>query len=280
MDAAKTWIAVWFAISLCGCAANTQGGVAYVKASDVIDELKDELAVVDKSSVDEQILVPKTSCGKSLDSEHNAVHVSAEFDSADVVLKTIATNSVAGTASVAKLPLGVVLVGTSAILTHTDIRTQQVTYSLSADPSLLFDEGADAAESKSNQPFTPGASGYIQIYRVGEKTPPIDSVSPDNDTDANSHPHLIADAILAARDQILAIDHARKPCLLPTKVKVQIDFQVQQKTDVKGDIGFLTFLDVGSEIIRQKEAAHSMIVTFTLKGSSVALQQSDSDQTM
>jgi hypothetical protein len=50
-------------------------------------------------------------------------------------------------------------------------------------------------------------------------------------------------------------------------VKVQIEFQVQQKADVKSDVGFLVFADVGVEGIAQRETANSLIVTFAVSGS-------------
>jgi hypothetical protein len=55
---------------------------------------------------------------------------------------------------------------------------------------------------------------------------------------------------------------------VPSKIKVEIDFQVQKKLDVKGDVAFLFFLDVAGESVRQREAANSITVTFDLTGSS------------
>jgi hypothetical protein len=182
-----------------------------------------------------------------------------------VTLKTVATDTLTGTATAARIPLGVVLVGFSGSLTRTTIRTQQVTYTLGKDDRTI-EEREKIADTVENKDFKPGEGGYIPIHRIGESNNKV-----VNSEATASVPHPIATAILAARDQILAIDHARRPCLLPTAVKVEIDFQVQKKLDVKGDVGFLVFADLGGESITQRETANSMTVTFSLEGSSVGL---------
>lgn len=161
--------------------------------------------------------------------------------------------------------MGVVLVGGSISFTDTAIRTQQVTYSLGPDPfwSRPSTESSFSA-SIPNQPFTPPADGQLTLHDVSAA-----ARRPGDITAAATGG--IVEAIFAVRDQILAIDHARKPCLLPTKVKVQIDFQVQQKTGIKSDVGFLVFADVGGERTRQRDATNSLAVTFSLAGSGTVL---------
>jgi hypothetical protein len=233
----------------------------YVYASDVINALKDELAEVESRPLNKEVEVPDGSCGIKVGNK-TTVLVSVSFDSADVVLKTVATDSAAVTGTAAKVPLGAVLVGGSASFTRTAIRTQQVTYSLGPDP--FWSPPARQSpfpEPAKNQPYEPPAGGQLTLHDVPIAPPSQRAASPPTT-------HGIAEALFAARDQFLAIDHARKPCLLPTKVKVQIDFQVQQKSDIKSDVGFLVFADVGGERISQRETANSLIVTFSLKGSS------------
>jgi hypothetical protein len=265
MDAKKVAIAgITLAFGTTGCVTTKIPDLAYVEASDVIDSLKDELAEVAKNPIDKQVLVAPDACGVE-DGDHKMVHVTIGFETADVTLKTVATDTLTGTAAAAKIPLGVVLVGFSGSLTRTTIRTQQVTYTLGKDNRSIAERKKSAPTVK-NKEFKPGQGGYIPIHRVGES-----QSKQVNGEAAAPVLHPIADAILAARDQILAIDHARRPCLLPTKVKVEIDFQVQRKLDVKGDVGFLVFADVGGESITQRETANSMTVTYSLAGSSVGL---------
>jgi hypothetical protein len=253
---------------MCGCIAITPKEVKYVQASDVINELKDELAQIEAQPASVAVIVPSDACGV-MQNGQRIVKVVAKFDTADIVLKTIATDATSAFGSVAKLPLGSVLLGGSFTYTHTDIKTQQSTYSLLHvdEPDLLSAIPTDS--SQTNKPFVPASGGYIPIYKVGSPTP-ITTLGGTAPEGVPPH-HQIADAILAARDQILAVDHARKPCVLPKQIKVEIDFQIQEKTDSKGDVGFLTFLDFGSETVRQREFAQSMIVTFSLVGSSEAL---------
>ena len=246
-----------------GCVSNRPPpDLKYVYASDVINALKDELAEVESRPLNKDVEVPDGSCGVKFGNK-TTVLVSVSFDSADVVLKTVATDSAAGTAAAAKVPLGAVLVGGSASYTRTAIRTQQVTYSLGPDPYWGRRPAEEPAfpEPAKNQPYNPPAGGQLTLHDVPVALPGHGVASPPAT-------HGIAEALFAARDQFLAIDHARKPCLLPTKVKVQIDFQVQQKTDIKSDVGFLVFADVSGERISQQETANSLIVTFSLKGSS------------
>jgi hypothetical protein len=265
MDAKQVVIiGISLALGTTGCVTTQVPDLAYVEASDVIDSLKDELAEVAKKPVDKQVLVASDACGVEVDG-HRVVHVTIGFESADVTLKTVATDTLTGTAAGAKIPLGAVLVGLSGSLTRTTIRTQQVTYSLGKDKRSITAQKR-GAPTVTNQEFKPGEGGYIPIHRAGETSSTVlDSGA------AGPVPHPIAAAILAARDEILAVDHARRPCLLPTKVKVEIDFQVQKKLDVKGDVGFLVFIDVGGESVTQRETANSMTVTFSLAGSSVGI---------
>lgn len=250
-------------VLLGGCMSNKPpGSIKYVYASDVINELKDQLAEVQARPLNKDVEVPDGACGVKLPNK-TVVHVEVSFDTADVVLKTVATDTNTGTAAAAKVPLGTVLIGASASYTRTTIRTQQVTYSLGPDPYWKRPPTESPfAEAAPNRPFNPPAPGELTVHKAG---------AAPNDQSKSSELGGIAEAIFAARDQILAIDHGRKPCLLPTKVKVEIDFQVQQKTDIKGDVAFLVFADIGGEHIKQRESANSLIVTFTLSGSSATL---------
>jgi hypothetical protein len=256
-------ISMWCLLLLGGCISNKPSeNIKYVYASDVINELKDQLAEVQARPLNKDVEVPDGACGVKHGNK-TVVHVEVSFDTADVVLKTVATDTNTGTAAAAKVPLGTVLIGASASYTRTAIRTQQVTYSLGPDPNWKRPPTESPfAETTANRPFNPPADGELAVHEAGAAS-----------GGQSKSPELggIAEAIFAARDQILAIDHGRKPCLLPTKVKVEIDFQVQQKTDIKGDVAFLVFADIGGEHIKQRESANSLIVAFSLSGSSATL---------
>lgn len=256
------------ALLLCGCVTITPKETKYVQASDVINALKDELADVEANPIDVEVSVPETECGVKNAQGQKVVHVIAQFQTADVVLKTIATDSTAASGAAAKVPLGAVLLGGSFTYTHSSIRTQQVTYTLLNDQGVT-DTGGGKQNPRANTPYAPGPGGYIPVYTTGQAV----RIARDGTylPAGLPTPHLIAQAIFAARDQILAIDHARKPCVIPSKVKVEVNFQIQDKTDAKADVAFFTFIDVGTESVRQREFAQSMVVTFTLGGSSASL---------
>jgi hypothetical protein len=252
------------AVGLTGCVTTGEADLSYVRASDVINSLKDELAFVDSHPIGKRITVSNESCG-DLKGDQKSVFVTGKFSTADVSLKTIATDTVTGTVAGSKLPLGAVLIGVSGSLTRSTIRTQLVTYTLTNVqlPAISMRR----VEEVPNITFAPADDGGLKVlhetFSTGGNRTEAAGLAPDN---IPKHP--IADAILAARDELLAIDHMRRPCLLPSKVKVEIDFQVQKKLDVKGDVAFLVFLDVAGESVRQREAANSIVVTFDLTGSS------------
>jgi hypothetical protein len=81
----------------------------------------------------------------------------------------------------------------------------------------------------------------------------------------------IAEAISAASKELLDVDHNALPCLKPQDVKVEIDFDVQKKSD--GSISLsVVFLKFGAENVYTNENFHSMLVTFDLTQSSLAVQ--------
>jgi hypothetical protein len=260
---AKKWIfGVAASAGLAGCVTTGETDLSYVRASDVINSLKDELAFVDSHPINKGIAVANEACE---DRDKRSVFVTGKFLSADVSLKTIATDTVTGTVAGSKVPIGAVLIGLSGSLSRSTIRTQQVTYTLTNASNNAV--SLARIEEAPNVPFAPAEGGGLKIrhetFSAGmngsEQAGPRSEIP---------QPHPMADAILAARDELLAVDHMRRPCLLPSKVKVEIDFQVQKKLDVKGDVAFLVFLDVAGESVRQREAANSIVVTFDLTGSS------------
>jgi hypothetical protein len=251
---------------LTGCVTTGEADLSYVRASDVINSLKDELAFVDSHPINKGISVSNEACG---DGDKRSVFVTGKFSSADVSLKTIATDTVTGTVAGSKVPIDAVLIGVSGSFARSTIRTQQVTYTLTNVQSPAI--SLPRIEEVPNIPFTPADDGGLRIRHETLSAGTTDAGAV-RVTEEGPKPHPIADAILAARDELLAVDHTRRPCLLPSKVKVEIDFQVQKKLDVKGDVAFLVFLDIAGESVRQREAANSIVVTFDLTGSSQSLR--------
>jgi hypothetical protein len=268
MHPTKWILSALAAVELAGCATTGVADLSYVRASDVINSLKDELAFVDSHPIGKRITVSNESCGDQKGDE-KSVFVTGNFQTADVSLKTIATDTVSGTVTGSKLPIGAVLIGVSGSLTRSTIRTQQVTYTLTNVQAPKVSRAR--VEEVPNIPFDPADNGGLKIRHETLSAGATDAGTAGV-TAENVKPHPIADAILAARDELLAVDHMRRPCLLPSKIKVEIDFQVQKKLDVKSDVAFLVFLDVAAESVRQREAANSMVVTFDLTGSSQSLR--------
>jgi hypothetical protein len=131
-----------------------EGDLSYVRASDVINNLKDELAFVDSHPINKRIAVLNESCG---DRDQRSVLVTGKLLSADVSLKTIATDTVTGTAAGSKLPLGAVLIGVSGSLTRSTIRTQQVTYTVTNASNNVV--SLARIEEVQNMPFAPADDG-------------------------------------------------------------------------------------------------------------------------
>jgi hypothetical protein len=84
----------------------------------------------------------------------------------------------------------------------------------------------------------------------------------------------IAEAFKAAVAQILMVDHNMRPCLVPTAVKVEVDFQISRKNDstlsVGPGIGKFKVISVGTEHIKQSDYTNSITATFKTEGSSAA----------
>jgi hypothetical protein len=73
----------------------------------------------------------------------------------------------------------------------------------------------------------------------------------------------IAEAVSAAAEELLKVNHNLKPCLKPQTVKVEIDFDVQKKKDGSLSITVVVW-KFGTERIATSEQYHSIVVTFDL----------------
>lgn len=73
----------------------------------------------------------------------------------------------------------------------------------------------------------------------------------------------IRDALEAAETQLLAVNHSALPCLKPQTVKVEVDFEVQEKLDVNPTLN-LVIVKVSTDTTKTNDATHSVVVTFDL----------------
>ncbi len=204
-----------------------------VPARDVINAVKEELApLADKSTA--TVTVKKGDC-----SANDTVAVVIEKTSVDIALKTVSTRTDSPTAGATNFPVGSVLLTANHTWSNTLISTQMTTYTLDIAPNSNV--GAYAIRSL---PIKPNDSDKTKLLPANLG---------------------IADAILAARDEILAVDHSLKPCVIPRTIKVEVDFQIERKNDTKFGISLIA-LGIGSEHIKQADFTNSIIATFTIKG--------------
>jgi hypothetical protein len=79
----------------------------------------------------------------------------------------------------------------------------------------------------------------------------------------------IAEAISAAAQELLKVNHDLRPCLKPQTVKVELDFDLQRKKDGSLSITVVIW-KFGTERVLTSQQYHSMVVTFDLtQGSSL-----------
>ena len=247
---------------LSACASTCE--LKYAPASDVINAVKQELDIIQQNVGSLKIEVPKDSCGSPSDMIFGEepgkfyVRISVNSLSAEVALKTVATDTATGAASGIKVPVGTVLISPLSAVTRTKIRTQQVKYSFN-------NHAGGGAQQQSNTTFKLRDDGSFVLRKGADILTPRPRVN---------SPYGIADAITSAVDQLLLVDHSHQPCIDPTFVTVQIDFQVQSKKEGKTDLGFLTLIDVQGDRISQNELAQSLVVTFNLTGSTTVNYES------
>lgn len=139
----RRMICVAVCVVLSACGSMPQKDLPYVRASDVIDALKDELQKVRATPFQAKVIVNENECGMSLQDDqghpYRAVLLKVHSVDAEVTLKTVATDSIAGTAGGSKVPVNVVVVSPSLTVTRTGIKTQQVTYSFTGSEALTND---------------------------------------------------------------------------------------------------------------------------------------------
>jgi hypothetical protein len=77
--------------------------------------------------------------------------------------------------------------------------------------------------------------------------------------------HNLAATLWTLREGLLAIDHSLKPCVKPTLITTQIDFQVVRET--KGGLDLEIYVvSVGASAAKKDDATQSLKVTFDMTG--------------
>jgi hypothetical protein len=89
-------------------------------------------------------------------------------------------------------------------------------------------------------------------------------------SETNFRDHPLADTLWKLREQLLQVNHGKTPCLKPNQLTTQIDFQVIDKLDAKGDIKFLV-VNVGGEAAHTDDRTQSLVVTFDMADRSTSL---------
>jgi hypothetical protein len=276
------------ALAVTACAHLGSTKIDYVPASDVVNAVKAELSDV-LAQPQYSVEVKPGACGRA-----NRVYVQLSNASVDISLKTIKTDTNSPVASLAGGVILSVLVSGSQTWTNTHIKTQQTTYSFKLEPPPLTQEGARALRDEVvNKVATdiesvpkpkiidekPPTVSYPAPFVQGEpgvsqSSPPASNEVVIKEGDANTllPENLgIANAFKAAVAQILMVDHESRPCLVPTSVKVEVDFQISRKNDsrlgVGPGIGQFQVMSVGTEHLRQSDYTNSLVATFQTAGS-------------
>lgn len=106
---------------------------------------------------------------------------------------------------------------------------------------------ADLIANQANQKYKPAPSPERPVPRITKL--------PDD--------LKIRDALEASEIQLLAIKHTALPCLKPQDIKVEVDFEVQEKFDVNPTLN-LVIVKVSTDITKTNDATNSVVVTFDL----------------
>lgn len=256
--------------------------------SKVLDALKTELALLAETRPSQEVK-PGVCKGKD-----GKVFVGLVPTTATLVLKVAVTDVAAGSVG-AKIPAGnVVTIDPEASTSRTSVRTQQLTLELGVDHQQSVEELREEAralqgeieaderqanadpELAQNLRFVDGPKvGRVQqIYREILHQEVVSGEAPGRGaaySEERFRDHSLADTLWKLREQLLAVDHSKTPCLKPTQLTSQVDFQVVDERRAKTGASFL-IVNAGGEAARTDDRTQSLTVTFDMAGSSTTLR--------
>jgi hypothetical protein len=156
--------------------------------------------------------------------------IKANFDSATVTLKQ-AINITTDMSGTGNIPTPVVIISPQLSGAYSEIKAQTVTFDVM--------ESGDIKNTK----------------------PPVTKIEL-NKTDKLA----IKDIIDATLQGMLEANHNMQPCLKPTKLKIQLDFQVTKKGSAGIALNFVV-AKIGANITETDDSTHSLTVIMNLDGS-------------
>lgn len=271
---------------LSGCAHRPQDKIPTYPISKVIDEIKSELHAIPP----QDLQVPAHgACAVG-----GFVRVVSIPSSATIALKTVATLSTNGsiTLAIPIAPITGATIGPAFTETYTDIRTQVVTIdvNIAGSTAYLSNEIKQADADAKNFQTVQGdlkellkddpallkkeqdaLAAKIAAATMRKKQAEKDFgqlvLHPPNVVGvlgARLSPNLhLAQALVSAEKQLLNVSHVDEPCLKPQTIKIQVDFEVQQKSDLNPSVN-LVVVKVSNDTSKTDDLTHSVIVTFDL----------------
>ncbi len=292
------------ALATSACATFPPEHSDVVRASDLIDNMKAQLAKVS--------VKPVVGPGGVCSNTDKQVAIVAIPTSATVSLKGVTTLATSGSGS-GTFPVFSIPVGPSFTYTNTRATTQVVTFELNIvhDPKTEADltnevktlrsriEASTATLKDLDKRLAPEQIDFLNkqiktdmatvaadeaaLLTMHMSKNYVDASVLNEDFTSSAAPTAapavpsalvlrtepvkkdmtIAEAVSAAAEELLKVDHNLRPCLKPQTVKVEIDFDVQRKKDGSLSITVVIW-KFGTERIATSEQYHSIVVTFDL----------------
>lgn len=255
----------------------------------VLNALKDELALFQSTTP-----AGGNACMENGTAAGTLLKVVIKPLTAKLALKVIA--GAADTAgATAKLPIGgIITANFGGVFEWKSQHTQTVTFDLGiaheptvkelrANASSLAKEVDEDAKAKANFVNEPELQarvdnaaqekrkGIVELYRKlypgAETATPATADVAESSMPSSLDGHEIATALWVARNELLHVDHGKKPCFKPSQLTVEIAFQVITKRDVKGGFGAnLGFIVVDASAAENKtdDRTQTLTVTFDM----------------
>jgi hypothetical protein len=295
-DAKVKTMLLFAALLLTGCC--TQPTPGYAPVSTVVDKLKDELNLFDSAPP----IRPLGQGGQTVCPGVNGQPIVLVIPTkAQLVLKVVSTNTYGANVG-AKIPAGSIVTvdpsvsgtyqtqGTQALTLDLDVQHKKSAEESRSDIDLtskqieLYDK-AQKKYSKSNPSLAKqfgialrkrNADLDAMYVNLGaslssDSRPIYGSGSAQDQPPPSLKDHDLAATLWTLRQQLLNVNHTSRPCVKPSQLKTEIDFEVV--SDAKASLGLdIYIVSVGASAEGKKDTVQTLTVTFDMTGSSLLLQ--------
>lgn len=267
-----------------------------VAARTVVDKLKQELNLFASTPPNR----PLVQAGKPLCTGADGKPIVTVIPTkAQLVLKVTVSNIYGANLS-AKIPAGTIITvnpsfsgtyqtnGTQALTLDLDIQHDNSVSELTSDIDSLekqivfymklqkIYDNTDKAKAEEvakviKQKNVELNSAYSNLVTLVDNGIHIDYGSSDSEErPAALAGHDLAATLWSLRQNLLNVNHVQQPCVKPTQLKTQVDFEIV--TDVKASLGIdIKIISAGVNSETKRDSVQSLIVTFDMAGGSSSM---------